>query len=305
MIKVKLLTILLMILPLLSSCSDVELELQGGTSGESISKTETEGLVDFLSAASSEDFASIEMGTAYSDILSDLGEASYVIGNSHFWKTKDGKIARLDFHSKEGAEDKVLFSEAYVFTKEKTDITRATDVDEVSQAEICYMGFKSETIDITDDKDAVLRLIEYIRAADGEFVDSTRGYSGTPYTIYLKNADGEKFQFEVWSKNCYSTNEYKDGNYNMLAYGDISELYEYLQSTYDEKRSHAEQIEVGMTYSEVVSLMGDDGTDVGFGAIWYQWELSDGKHLNVWLDAAFGALPSSIDEYVVTRVTIE
>lgn len=303
--KVKLSTLLLIFLLLLSSCSDVELELQGGTTGESLSDTENEGLADSLSPISSEAFTSIERGTAYSDILSDFGEPSYVIWNSHFWKTEDGKIARLDFHSKEGSEDKVLSSEAYVFTKEKTDITRVTDVGEVSQAKICYMGDKSETIDISDDKDAVLRLVEYIKAADGEFVNSTRGYSGAPYIISLKKADGDEFKFAVWSKNCYSTNEYKDGNYNMFAYSDISELYEYLESTYDEKRFRAELIEVGMTYSEVVSWMGDDGTDIGSGAIWYQWKLSDGKHLNVWLDAALGALPSSIDEYVVTRVTIE
>ena len=43
-----------------------------------------------------------------------------------------------------------------------------------------------------------------------------------------------------------------------------------------------EKIEKGMTYQEVVELMGNEGTSVGFGLIIYAWDISEDEALYVW-----------------------
>ena len=43
-----------------------------------------------------------------------------------------------------------------------------------------------------------------------------------------------------------------------------------------------EQIKPGQTYSEVCEIIGFDGTDVGYGAILYEWKIEGGDSLLVW-----------------------
>jgi len=43
-----------------------------------------------------------------------------------------------------------------------------------------------------------------------------------------------------------------------------------------------EQIKPGQTYSEVREIIGFDGTDVGYGAILYEWKTEDGGNLLIW-----------------------
>lgn len=43
----------------------------------------------------------------------------------------------------------------------------------------------------------------------------------------------------------------------------------------------AEQIEVGMTFDDVLSIVGEDGEDVGSGKTIYEWKMPDGKYLLV------------------------
>ena len=43
----------------------------------------------------------------------------------------------------------------------------------------------------------------------------------------------------------------------------------------------AAQIEIGMQFDEVVSIVGEDGKDVGSGMVIYEWKMPDGKYLRV------------------------
>ncbi len=59
-------------------------------------------------------------------------------------------------------------------------------------------------------------------------------------------------------------------------------------------------IAIGQTYSQVVAIMGEYGTDVGCGAIIYEWALSDGNVLRVYFENT-----SNIEEeYSVSEYTI-
>jgi len=46
--------------------------------------------------------------------------------------------------------------------------------------------------------------------------------------------------------------------------------------------SLAENITIGQTYSEVCSVLGNEGTDIGFGEILYEWDFSDRGNIWVW-----------------------
>ena len=60
---------------------------------------------------------------------------------------------------------------------------------------------------------------------------------------------------------------------------------------------------IGMTYGEVKAIMGSEGTEIGSGAIIFQWELDDGRIFRVWLNANHPNDPD--DCYVVTGYRIE
>ncbi len=42
-----------------------------------------------------------------------------------------------------------------------------------------------------------------------------------------------------------------------------------------------DQIVLGKTYEQVCDILGSEGTDVGSGAILYQWPLDNGKYLHI------------------------
>ena len=47
-------------------------------------------------------------------------------------------------------------------------------------------------------------------------------------------------------------------------------------------KARASTIKEGMTYTEVVEIMGDEGTDIGSGAIIYEWKITSDTCLYVW-----------------------
>ena len=74
----------------------------------------------------------------------------------------------------------------------------------------------------------------YVNDAGSNFVSSTHGYYGASYSLVFYTSDEEPFRFVVWSEDCFQTNEYKDPSYYLMAYGDISELVEFLKTEYPE-----------------------------------------------------------------------
>ena len=69
-------------------------------------------------------------------------------------------------------------------------------------------------------------------------------------------------------------------------------------SAYDKAKN---QIKEGMTYTEVCSIMGNSGTDIGSGAIIYEWKLEKDKRLLVW----FSYSADLSGEMTVTEYRIE
>jgi hypothetical protein len=63
-----------------------------------------------------------------------------------------------------------------------------------------------------------------------------------------------------------------------------------------------EQISEGMTYKEVTEILGTTGTDVGYGAIIFEYHLSNGKTARIWLQKDGS---NDVNNYCVDRITIE
>ena len=59
---------------------------------------------------------------------------------------------------------------------------------------------------------------------------------------------------------------------------------------------------VGMTYHEIVRILGSDYEDVGSGAIILQWQLDDGRKLSAWMVKNGG---SSLEDCIVQSFEIE
>ena len=59
---------------------------------------------------------------------------------------------------------------------------------------------------------------------------------------------------------------------------------------------------VGMTYHEIVRILGSDYEDVGSGAIILQWRLDDGRLLSAWMVKNGG---SSLEDCIVQSFEIE
>ena len=49
----------------------------------------------------------------------------------------------------------------------------------------------------------------------------------------------------------------------------------------------AKLVRQGMTYAEVRDIMGNDGKDIGSGAILYQWDLTETQCLYVWMKSVY------------------
>ena len=64
----------------------------------------------------------------------------------------------------------------------------------------------------------------------------------------------------------------------------------------------AEQITEGMTYKEVTEILGTTGTDVGYGAIIFEYHLSDGKTARIWLQTDGS---NDLNNYYVEGIGIE
>ena len=62
------------------------------------------------------------------------------------------------------------------------------------------------------------------------------------------------------------------------------------------------QITEGMTYKEVTEILGTTGTDVGYGAIIFEYHLSDGKTARIWLQKDGS---NDVNNYCVDGITIE
>ena len=76
----------------------------------------------------------------------------------------------------------------------------------------------------------------------------------------------------------------------------------------DRDRQTASQIETvatlkGKTYGELSRLIGEEGTDVGFGACIMEWELSSGKYLHVWFTPQSMMAPMS--DWIATGVALD
>ena len=100
---------------------------------------------------------------------------------------------------------------------------------------VAYMGYKATEIEISDAQ-TISEIIEMIKNTESNYIESTRGYYGCEYNISIVLKSGETFYFDIWSKNMYSTNEYKNNdNYSMITYIDVSELYNYMKEHFPEE----------------------------------------------------------------------
>ncbi len=50
----------------------------------------------------------------------------------------------------------------------------------------------------------------------------------------------------------------------------------------NELKNNVSKVTQGMTYTEVVKLLGDKGTDIGSGMIIYEWEIDEDEKVLVW-----------------------
>lgn len=61
----------------------------------------------------------------------------------------------------------------------------------------------------------------------------------------------------------------------------------------------------GMTYAEVRALIGSDGTEIGSGAILYEWSFKDGEKLFVWFSNSDSTDATIPDNLIVTESDLE
>ncbi len=47
-------------------------------------------------------------------------------------------------------------------------------------------------------------------------------------------------------------------------------------------KEKSDEIQVGMTYEEVVALLGEKGTEVGSGFTIFEWDCGNGEALHIW-----------------------
>ena len=51
-------------------------------------------------------------------------------------------------------------------------------------------------------------------------------------------------------------------------------------------KAKSSEIQVGMTYEEIVEILGEEGTDVGSGFTIYEWDCGNGEALHIWFNVA-------------------
>ena len=62
-----------------------------------------------------------------------------------------------------------------------------------------------------------------------------------------------------------------------------------------------ENITAGMSYQEVTDVLGTTGTDVGSGAIIFEYQLSDGRVAYIWFQSNGGA----IEDMLVSSIEVK
>ena len=61
-----------------------------------------------------------------------------------------------------------------------------------------------------------------------------------------------------------------------------------------------------MTYREVTEILGATGTDIGSGAVLFEYKLSNGKIAHVWfVDYSDANEPSGLDYHVVDAIKVK
>ena len=67
-----------------------------------------------------------------------------------------------------------------------------------------------------------------------------------------------------------------------------------------------DQISKGMTYREVTEILGATGTDIGSGAVLFEYKLSNGKVAHIWFVNYIDVNePSGLDDYVVDAIKVK
>ena len=67
-----------------------------------------------------------------------------------------------------------------------------------------------------------------------------------------------------------------------------------------------DQISKGMTYREVTEILGATGTDIGSGAVLFEYKLSNGKVAHIWFVNYIDVNePSGLDDYVVDTIKVK
>lgn len=233
------LSIFLSILFLLLGCSYVENSAlkndatteDDGSYSES-SQTEVlseETFIDTTDTELNNIISEIKNGVSYDDVAAILGIEYTELNNNCFWTLSDGSTLQVSF------DKSLTVNNVYNYTVRDAGIKRPADISEVERMTVTYMGYKATEIEISDTQ-IISEIIEMIKNTEANYIESTRGYSGCEYNIAILLKSGETFNFDIWSKNMYSTNEYKNNdNYSMITYIDVSELYEYMQEHFPEE----------------------------------------------------------------------
>ena len=216
--------------------------IQSGESGEYIHfkfsdyNPESENMLSDLLSGKHPEGLELELeGKTYAEIVQIYGEQSFGSFGEKIWSLPGGRLMRLHFQKGDldWSSDQITVNDVYVFSKVSTGIHRVTDADKVERVEIHYMIYDT-VVELTDDRETIKKLVEYVNDAGSNFANSTRGYYGASYSIVFYTSDEEPFSFVVWSEDSFQTNEYKDPSYELMAYGDISELVEFLKTEYPE-----------------------------------------------------------------------
>lgn len=67
-----------------------------------------------------------------------------------------------------------------------------------------------------------------------------------------------------------------------------------------------DDIKPGTKYSEIVKIIGKEGTSIGSGAILYEWHMNDGNYLYVWFNPSSSTQYEKLpDDLTVNSIRIE
>ncbi len=105
---------------------------------------------------------------------------------------------------------------------------------EGARIELTYMGDTQHVIPFYEGEKYEF-LLNAISAAGGAKGESSKGYYGIPYRLTVYTAEGESYDFCLWSATQYSTSRHTDSEgYQYFFNDDLSKLYKYLDGTFSE-----------------------------------------------------------------------